>query len=82
MSNEARGSSAKALARFDRHFFDGKQKFTRIGSGSIGGKARGLDGVTELPDLKWLFVDKKVFGKAAIDTFVGNRPDVLVNRWR
>jgi len=30
------------LPRFDRHFFDGKQRFTRIGGGSIGGKAQGL----------------------------------------
>jgi hypothetical protein len=27
---------------FDRHFFTGKEKFTAIGSGSLGGKARGL----------------------------------------
>jgi len=32
----------KRITRFDRHFFDGKEKFTYIGSGSIGGKAQGL----------------------------------------
>ena len=30
------------IARFDRHFFDSKEKFTYIGSGEIGGKAHGL----------------------------------------
>ncbi|MGQ9705629.1 MAG: PEP/pyruvate-binding domain-containing protein [bacterium] len=32
----------KDITRFDRHFFDGKDRFTYIGSGSIGGKAQGL----------------------------------------
>jgi hypothetical protein len=27
---------------FDRHFFDGRESFTRIGSGEVGGKAEGL----------------------------------------
>ncbi len=31
-----------ALPRFDRHFFDGKEDFTVIGDGQIGGKAQGL----------------------------------------
>ena len=30
------------LTQFDRHFFTGKEKFTCIGSGLIGGKAQGL----------------------------------------
>ncbi len=30
------------LKRFDRHFFDGKDKFTYIGFGELGGKAHGL----------------------------------------
>ncbi|MBD3298299.1 MAG: hypothetical protein GF341_06565 [candidate division Zixibacteria bacterium] len=30
------------IPQFDRHFFDGQQQFTRIGTGSIGGKAKGL----------------------------------------
>ncbi len=30
------------IPAFDRHFFDGRERFTRIGSGSIGGKAKGL----------------------------------------
>ena len=32
----------RTLVRFDRHFFTGKDKFTYIGPGSIGGKAHGL----------------------------------------
>jgi hypothetical protein len=30
------------IPRFDRHFFDGKERFTRIGSGPVGGKGAGL----------------------------------------
>lgn len=32
----------RALVRFDRHFFTAEDKFTYIGSGSLGGKAHGL----------------------------------------
>ena len=32
----------KTFSRFDRHFFDGKEAFTVIGDGQIGGKAQGL----------------------------------------
>lgn len=35
------------LPRFDRHFFDGTESFTVIGSGPIGGKARGLADIRE-----------------------------------
>ena len=31
-----------AVIPFDRHFFTGKEKFTAIGRGSLGGKAHGL----------------------------------------
>ena len=31
-----------SLNRFDRHFFDGKDRFTYVGSGELGGKAHGL----------------------------------------
>jgi hypothetical protein len=37
-----RHSSEKGLLPFDRKFFTGTEKFTRIGEGSIGGKAQGL----------------------------------------
>jgi hypothetical protein len=36
------------LTRFERHFFTGKEKFTYIGSGSIGGKAQGLARMKDL----------------------------------
>jgi hypothetical protein len=41
---EQRGYSPhqRALARFDRRFLNGRDRFTYIGSGSIGGKAHGL----------------------------------------
>jgi hypothetical protein len=42
MVDKSKGSRAGTLTRFDRRFFDGKQKFTHIGSGSLGGKAQGL----------------------------------------
>lgn len=42
MVERAKGSDGEAPARFDRRFFDGKQNFTRIGEGSLGGKAQGL----------------------------------------
>jgi hypothetical protein len=31
-----------SVASFDRHFFTGKEKFTAIGRGDLGGKAHGL----------------------------------------
>lgn len=34
--------SLAPIPAFDRHFFDGRERFTRIGSGSIGGKAKGM----------------------------------------
>ncbi|MDD5656702.1 MAG: PEP/pyruvate-binding domain-containing protein [Elusimicrobia bacterium] len=33
---------AEEVPRFDRRFFDGRERFTRIGGGAIGGKAAGL----------------------------------------
>ncbi|MBI5501480.1 MAG: hypothetical protein HY907_14640 [Deltaproteobacteria bacterium] len=38
----ARATEAEAIPAFDRHFFDGSEKFTRIGGGAVGGKAAGL----------------------------------------
>jgi len=35
-------SFSKSVAPFDRHFFTGKEKFTLIGRGELGGKAHGL----------------------------------------
>ncbi|MBZ5640354.1 MAG: PEP/pyruvate-binding domain-containing protein [Acidobacteriia bacterium] len=36
------------IPRFDRKFFDGKERFTRIGSGKVGGKGAGLLRIHEL----------------------------------
>ncbi|MEW6050403.1 MAG: PEP/pyruvate-binding domain-containing protein [Candidatus Zixiibacteriota bacterium] len=36
------------LTHFDRHFFDGKETFTYIGTGELGGKAQGLAFVRDL----------------------------------
>ncbi len=42
MKKKVRSSYQDNLIPFDRHFFTGKEKFTCIGTGSIGGKAQGL----------------------------------------
>lgn len=42
MYPKAKNLSIQTVPEFDRHFFDGRERFTRIGTGSIGGKARGL----------------------------------------
>ena len=42
MSEESRGAGRKQPMRFDRRFFTGEERFTVIGSGSLGGKAQGL----------------------------------------
>lgn len=36
------GPPVPAIPQFDRRFFDGKERFTRIGLGAVGGKAAGL----------------------------------------
>ncbi|MEN6633783.1 MAG: PEP/pyruvate-binding domain-containing protein [Candidatus Polarisedimenticolia bacterium] len=38
----ARSGDDGGVPRFDRRFFDGSERFTRIGGGSLGGKAAGL----------------------------------------
>jgi len=46
----------ESLTLFDRHFFTGKEKFTYIGQGSVGGKAQGLANIKNaLADLKSQF---------------------------
>jgi len=40
------------LIPFDRHFFTGREKFTLIGRGSLGGKAHGLARMKEILDAK------------------------------
>ena len=36
------GPTVPEIPQFDRQFFDGKERFTRIGSGAVGGKGAGL----------------------------------------
>jgi hypothetical protein len=52
------------ITRFDRNFFTGKEKFTCIGSGSLGGKAQGLAYI------------KNVLEKSVAGQFL---PDMTVN---
>ncbi|MCX6575331.1 MAG: hypothetical protein NTV82_02935 [Candidatus Aminicenantes bacterium] len=42
MSDKNKSSCLENLTPFDRHFFTGKEKFTLMGKGSLGGKAQGL----------------------------------------
>ncbi|OGL47708.1 MAG: hypothetical protein A2161_18235 [Candidatus Schekmanbacteria bacterium RBG_13_48_7] len=69
------------LNPFDRHFFSGKEKFTYIGEGSIGGKAQGLadikDGLTELnsrisPDFEINIPTLTVIATNFFDLFLEN----------
>src|SRR3990172_7797440 len=55
---------AADLPRFDRHFWDGTFHFTRIGKGSLGGKAGGLVGIKDLLSDK---VDRAAFPGFAIE---------------
>jgi len=48
MSKNIKESFSKSLTPFDRHFFTGKEKFTLIGRGLLGGKAQGLAGMKEI----------------------------------
>ncbi len=41
-------ASVAGLPAFDRHFWDGTFRFTRIGTGLLGGKASGLVFAKEL----------------------------------
>jgi len=48
MSKKIKKSLLESLTPFDRHFFTGKEKFTLIGRGSLGGKAQGLAWMKEI----------------------------------
>jgi hypothetical protein len=48
MSKRMKSSYQESLTPFDRHFFSGKEKFTYIGHGSIGGKAQGLADIKDV----------------------------------
>jgi len=43
-----KGFNLESLTPFNRHFFTGKEKFTYIGNGSIGGKAHGLANIKDI----------------------------------
>ncbi len=45
MTPEEDRSFADRVCRFDAHSFSGMERFTRIGNGSLGAKARGLAGI-------------------------------------
>ncbi len=45
---KTQSSKYEQVPRFDREFFGAKHRFTRIGDGSLGGKAKGLARVKEL----------------------------------
>ena len=64
MPEKSRDSDRKALTPFDRRFLTGEQKFTVIGSGSLGGKAQGL---ADLSDV----LERRIAGRF--------RPDIVVN---
>ena len=48
MTDRVRDLGDLVIPPFDRHFFDGQQRFTKIGTGYIGGKAHGLASMREV----------------------------------
>jgi hypothetical protein len=48
MPRNTRDSLSVGLTPFDRHFFTGRENFTHIGQGSLGGKAHGLARMHEI----------------------------------
>lgn len=72
-------STPQRFARFDRHFFDGRENFTLIGAGGVGGKAHGLAfvretlaeiGETEFPGLTVSIPTLTVLGTGVFDAFL------------
>ncbi|MCX5800829.1 MAG: hypothetical protein NTX17_05515 [Candidatus Eisenbacteria bacterium] len=73
-------SHLERLTPFDRNFFTGKEKFTYIGSGSLGGKAQGLAYMREIletevaprfmPDIAVTIPTLAVIGTDFFDVFV------------
>ncbi len=68
--------SAPDLPAFDRRFFDGRFRFTRIGSGSIGGKASGLAFIRDVLERE---IDPAAFGgiEVAVPTMAVVATDVF-----
>jgi hypothetical protein len=52
MSKSRADSLSSRVAAFDRRFFTGREQFTAIGRGSLGGKAHGLERIREILDTK------------------------------
>jgi hypothetical protein len=80
MSKKIKHSYLERLTPFDRNFFTGREKFTYIGSGSLGGKAQGLAYMKEvletrvapkfLPDIHVTIPTLTVIGTDFFDLFV------------
>ena len=80
MVKKTRRPACEDLTCFDRHFFTGEEKFTRIGSGSIGGKAQGLAYIRKvleenvagrfLPDITVAIPTLTVIGTDFFDAFI------------
>lgn len=71
----------ESLSQFDRHFFTGKEKFTYIGQGSIGGKAQGLADIKDVlidlasqfsPDIEINIPTLTVIATSFFDLFLKN----------
>ena len=52
-TRENRGGVTPAFPEFDRRFFESREDFSVIGSGSLGGKALGLARVKQMLDREW-----------------------------
>ncbi len=50
---ESHGGVSPAFPEFDRRFFESREDFSVIGSGSLGGKALGLARVKQMLDREW-----------------------------
>jgi hypothetical protein len=81
MPRQMKRSYSENLTPFDRHFFTGKEKFTYIGQGSIGGKAQGLADIKDVlleldprysPDIKINIPTLTVIATSFFDLFLKN----------
>jgi len=87
-------SYLERLTPFDRHFFTGTEKFTYIGSGSLGGKAQGLAYMKEvletkiapkfMPDINVTIPTLTVIGTDSFDLFLkqNNLHDIAFSSMR
>lgn len=74
--------AVRRFARFDRRFFDGRESFTLVGSGDVGGKAHGLAFVrdtiaaaiepADFPAVTVSIPTLTVLGTDAFDTFLAD----------